>query len=115
MNNTYWNHNGTYEHFAQELRKLIPIEGEVPNKRKNPALEKFRKASNCYYDLYNNGLYNRAREFYHVFKIASGNYKYLPGAHRMFMEELYVQVEAKMDEVILAAMNEQALNLLEAA
>jgi hypothetical protein len=112
MENTYWAHRGRYQALGERLNDLIPIEGEVPNKRKNPALEKFRKASNCYYDLYNNGLWNRAREFYGVFKIASGNYKYLPGAHRTFMEELYIATEAKMDEIILAAMNEQAVNLL---
>lgn len=112
MSNTYWNNRGKHQEFADDLRTLVPAEGEVPNKRKNPALEKFRKASNCYYDLYNNGLFNRAHEFYHVFGIASGNYKYLPGAHRMFMEELYIATEAKMDEIILAAMKEQAVNLL---
>lgn len=114
MKNTYWNHKGKHQDFAEELRKLIPIEGEVPNKRKNPALEKFRKASNCYYDLYNNGLCNRAREFYGVFKIASSHFRYM-GPYPRFMEELYVRVEAKMDEIIEAAMAEQALNLLEVA
>jgi hypothetical protein len=117
MKNTYWNSNGKFQAFAEHLRTLVPIEGEVPNKRKNPALEKFRKASNCYYDLYNNGLWNRAREFYGVFKIASGNYKYLSG--RMygpsFMEELYVEVEAKMDEIVLAAMDEQVAHANAAA
>ena len=109
MKNTYWNNNGKYEDFAQKLNDLVPDEGEVPNKRKNPALEKFRKASNCYYDLYNNGLWNRAREFYGVFKIASGNFKYLPGARKMFMDELYELTEQKMDEIVLAAAEEQGI------
>jgi hypothetical protein len=110
--NTYWNENGKHQFAVDELNKLVPTSGEVLNKRKNPALEKYRKASNCYYDLYNNGLMNRAREFYGVFKIASSHYRYLPGAHRLFMEELYVAVEVKMDEIIEAAMAEQAVNLL---
>jgi len=114
MKDTYWNHSGKHEHLADELRKLIPLEGSVANPRKNPALEKFRKASNCYYDLYNNGLCNRAREFYGVFGIASSHYR-LGGPYSRFSDHLYAQVEAKMDEIIEAAMAEQALNLLEVA
>jgi hypothetical protein len=106
MNNTYWNHNGKYEEFAQELRKLVPISGEVPNKRKNPALERFRKASNCYYDLYNNGLCNRANEFRRVFGIRSSDYRHGNFRYTRF---LYEETEVVMDQIIINAAAEQGL------
>ena len=109
--NTYWNHNGKYEAFAQFLHTLIPLEGTVDKPHKNKALEKFRKASNCYYDLYNNGLWNRASQFAKVFGIRSSHYKYLPGAHQTFMDELYKETEKKMDEIVLEAMLEQTPNI----
>lgn len=104
MANTYWGSKGKFQAFADHLIKLIPAEGEVPNKKVFPALEKFRKASNCYYDLYNNGLYNRAREFRHAFGFASSNYKYGFG---QFSSTMYELVEAKMDRIVLDAMDEQ--------
>ena len=64
---TYWCSKGKYPELNEALQKLIPAEGPVANAKKNRALEKFRKASNCYYDLYNNGLCNRATEFRGVF------------------------------------------------
>lgn len=103
MSNTYWNRKGRYESFASQLRELIPEEGSVGSPRKNPKLEKFRKACNCYYDLYNNGLCNRAREFSSVFKIRSSDYR----GFYSFRAELYSVTESKMDEIVLAAYAEQ--------
>lgn len=108
-NASYWNGNGKYQHFAEELDALIPISGSVEHPRKNRALEKFRKARNCYYDLFNNGLCNRAREFYHVFGIASSHYKVGTWDHS---NRLYEVLEPIMDEIVLAAMKEQSVNLL---
>lgn len=67
---TYWCHKGKHEETIAALYKLVPAEGEVPDADTNPALEKFRIASNCYYDLYNNGLCNRWEEFEEVFSFA---------------------------------------------
>jgi hypothetical protein len=103
---TYWNHNGKFEDLANKLQKLIPDSGAVPSPRKNVALEKYRKAVNCYYDLYNNGLCNRARLFASVFGVASGRY----GSYRLgFSPSLYAQVEEKMNSIVLAAGKEQGL------
>lgn len=66
---TYWNNNGKYPEIAARLNAMIPREGEVLAADENPALEKFRHASNCYYDLYNNGLCNRADEFERIFGV----------------------------------------------
>ena len=106
--NTYWNHKGKYEGAVEELNKLVPTEGSVEHPRKNRALEKFRKASNCYYDFYNNGLWNRANEFRQVFGLASSRYKM--GCDR-FAQALYDQLEVKMDEIIEKAAAEQNIEL----
>ena len=107
--NTYWNHSGKYEAAAQELNKLIPCEGAVERPHKNRALEKFRKASNCYYDLYNNGLCNRARSFARVFGIASSAYRI---GNWRFAMGLYTATEVAMDDIVVAAAREQGLESL---
>ncbi len=66
----YWEGTGKYQKEYDRLQKLIPVEGEVPNHEQNRALETLRKAANCYYDLFNNGLCNRATEFRSVFGFA---------------------------------------------
>lgn len=99
---TYWNHKGKHEEIQAALQKLVPDSGEVPNADLHPALETFRIASNCYYDLYNNGLCNRGQEFAEVFDI-SGLY----GDKVELTQELIDRTESKMDEIILAAYAEQ--------
>jgi len=103
--NTYWNHNGKYNELAEKLQALIPAEGAVANPRKNKKLEKFRKAVNCYYDLYNNGLGNRASAFAKVFGIASRDYKYARSWR--YMDCLYTETEQVMDKIIYEAAVEQ--------
>jgi hypothetical protein len=107
--NTYWNSKGKYQTVAMKLQDLIPGSGPVESPRKNKALEKLRKATNCYYDLYNNGLYNRARQFYQIFKIPAMEYRM---GRYGFSEYLYNELEAKMDEIIENAAIEQGLNHL---
>lgn len=51
---TYW--AGKHKELVEALNARVPREGEVD--RKQPALERFRKASNAYYDTYNNGCCN---------------------------------------------------------
>lgn len=99
---TYWDSDGKYQERYNKLRDLIPATGEVVNHKQNPALEKLRKASNCYYDLFNNGLCNRASEFRRVFGfagtwIAKDGFPY------------YAPLEDKMDEIILNASREQGI------
>ncbi len=106
MEKSYWGSNGKHQDLHDKLRPLIPNSGSVENPNVNKALEKFRKASNCYYDLYNNGLCNRAREFAGIFKIASSRYPH-PVLRYSFSDRLYELVEEKMDEIILEAAKEQ--------
>lgn len=104
---TYWNHEGKYQKTANELQKKIPDSGSVNEPNKNKALEKFRKASNCYYDLYNNGLCNRATEFRQVFDIKSSMY----GGYPRFADHMYDLVEQKMNEIVKQAAEEQNIDL----
>jgi hypothetical protein len=97
---TYWAGNGKYQAQADALRALVPTFGPVENAKKRPALERYRKATNCYYDLYNNGLGNRAGQFASVFKIRSTDYKY---ARCEYNRQLYAVTETTMDAIIVEA------------
>ena len=113
--NTYWNHKGRHERQARALATRVPASGEVTKAICNPALEKFRIASNCYYDLYNNGLCNRFVEFREVFGFHG------PWVERDYDAEEYGEtenaawwtrenidrVETAMDAIVLAAAKEQ--------
>ena len=106
-NTTYWAHNGKYQKAVNAIESLIPTQGGVEYPRsKNRHLERCRKAINCYYDLYNNGLCNRQREFNRLFEIQASWYKMGNSWHR-FDSQLYAIVEKKMDQFIQAAAIEQ--------
>ena len=103
---SYWGKTGKYEDVYKQLWEKIPLMGSVEEPRKNRALEKLRKASNCYYDLFNNGLWNRAKEFYHVFGF--GGTVIVKNRFNENMWEMK-KLEEKMDEIILAAAKEQGI------
>ena len=60
--NTYWEEKGLHQEMANELNLLIPFMGSVENKRYRKKLERYRKAANAYYDIFNNGLMNRGNQ-----------------------------------------------------
>lgn len=62
---------GNLEQKVNELNRLIPLTGSVDNPKENPKLEKFRKAQNVVYDVFNNGLCNRARQVKGVFGVSA--------------------------------------------
>lgn len=103
---TYWNHDNMHMSITDRLQALIPACGSVSEPRMNKALEKYRKAVNVYYDLYNNGLGNRAKEFRNVFGFASSQYKIRPYE---YADLLYFKVEAAMDDIVIAAAKEQGV------
>ena len=100
---TYWCHRGKHEDLHTAIQEFIPTEGNVKLPRKNPALERFRIASNCYYDLYNNGLCNLARSFARVFGFSGIG---------VLTQSLIDRTDTKMDEIILAAYAEQSCEKL---
>lgn len=116
---TYWCNAGKHEDLNAKLQLLIPHKGPVENANLHPALETYRIACNCYYDLYNNGLGNRSKEFLSVFgfdaaEVGKPNYKI---RHRLqddfeissviLTQDLIDLTEIRMDEIILAAYAEQ--------
>ncbi len=104
---SYWNSKGGYQHIADMLCDRIPAEGACTNPRtKNKALDKFRRACNCYYDLYNNGLINRHAEFRRMFPDV---YMY-KGTYGYEISETRLQtLEEEMDAIVFAAGIEQGL------
>lgn len=106
---SYWNGRGRLKDYADKLNKLIPAAG--PCEPDAPRLDRFRVASNCYYDLFNNGLCNRAAEFRGVFKFSPRKehpVKYGSGIE--FEDEgLNARLNAALDLFIVEAAIEQGL------
>lgn len=108
---TYWNNNGKHQQAVEVLNKLVPDFGSVVNPAKNKALEKFRKASGVYYDIYNNGLCNRAKQF-KVFNIGPLNsVADRKGMYHKFFGNGLLKVEQAMDTIVAEAYREQQSNL----
>jgi hypothetical protein len=110
MDKTYWNGTGRYQQQADILEALIPVSGPVYDAEgANKHLDAFRRAVNCYYDLYNNGLYNRAREFNTVFKMTgvAKEIKARRWMDSMLSGDTRERIEDKMSQFVLAAMQEQ--------
>ena len=104
LDKSFWSHTSKLQAVSDKLHTLVPSSGSVEKPRKNRALEKYRNATNCYYDLYNNGLCNRSAQFRQVFGIASSHF----GSYRFgYSDHLYALVEDKMEEIVLSAAAEQ--------
>ena len=97
---TYWSGKGKHEALKDALEALIPPSGEVANASDNPKLERYRRAANCYYDLYNNGLCNRAKEFEEIFGFWAGG---------EFTQEVVNDTEKAMNRIIREAAKEQKI------
>ena len=59
--NISWGIHKSYKKLYDALWDKVPLMGEIKGKNYKK-LEKFRKASNVIYDIFNNGLMNRGRE-----------------------------------------------------
>ena len=65
---------GDLKPIIDQLQELVPFEGACESPRsKNKALDKYRRATNCVYDFFNNGLINRRSQFVRIF----GNAPYI--------------------------------------
>ena len=106
MENTYWNEKGTYCQLNVELEKLVPMSGSVDKPMKNKALERYRKASNAYYDIFNNGGRNRPGSIRAFFGFAMSSMK-CDGDYNWNL--IHHIVEPIMDQIILAAAKEQGI------
>lgn len=119
LENTYWSSNGKHQAIIEKLQALVPAEGPVQNPYKNKALEKFRKASNAYYRLYNDGDFNsgKGRMFGIEYISRFSKREYYTGwngrmeSHHAWAQGLYDEVETGMDRIIEAACKEQGIEL----
>jgi len=114
MSNTFWDGDSDLQDVADALATLIPPTGAVENPKKNKALEKFRRATNCYYDLYNNGLCNRRQEFYRLFEVRVSNFKFSwphKRRGRIDFDRIMPVVEPIMRQFVLDAAAEQKIEI----
>lgn len=112
LHTSYWAGNGRYKTLADRVDKLIPASGECPDaKGTNKALDKYRRARNCYYDLFNNGLCNRGQEFRAIFKV--GKLPRHPYSTHLDFDAIETEgkVDAVLDILIVKAAREQKVNL----
>lgn len=117
--NTYWNNKGTYPEAVEKLQALIPVSGSVANPYKNKALERFRKAQNAYYRLYNDGDFNSGKgRMFGIEYISRFRTRKFYTAHNGRMQSygcwaqgLYDEVEVGINKIIEAAAKEQGIEL----
>jgi len=106
-----WGINSGFKNLADQLNDLLPFQGKVQFSRsKNKQLEKFRKAQNLLYDLFNNALMNRRSEFKSFFgfvPINTSRYSYPVTAERWTQVENEMAVY--MNKIICDAAAEQGV------
>lgn len=73
---SYWAGNGEYQFLVNQLDELVPARGEVEHPYVNQKLERFRKATSAYYDLFNNGGCNRDTRVAYYFPGAISRARY---------------------------------------
>lgn len=113
-NLNYWSSKGLFQHLVEPLQAKLPASGACSKPRSaNKALDKFRRAGNAYYDIFNNGGCNRAGQIRNVFGISMSNYTF-GGRHRGYrtnFDRIFNDIEPIMDGIILDAAFEQGLLL----
>ena len=104
-----WGVNPGFKHLFDQLCEKLPLMGSVENPRStNKNLEKFRKAQNVIYDLFNNGLCNRRTEYRNMFgEVPIPGYGHEIGKIRWSQVE--DEVEANFTPIIIEAAKEQGL------
>ena len=101
--------NEGFKDLCDKLTELLPFEGrcEFPNS-KNKHLDKFRRAQNAAYDLFNNGLCNKQSLFKKIYGWSVG-YRETSYANRMTWSHWEDRVEEVLTPIIIAAAKEQGI------
>jgi hypothetical protein len=104
-----WGMNQGFSHLNNNLNDLLPLEGrcEFPNS-KNKALDKFRRAQNAAYDLFNNGLGNKRALFKSIFGWSVG-VRDTSYATKMQWSMWEDRVEEVLTPIMLEAAKEQGV------
>ena len=104
-----WGVNSGFKHLSDKLNELLPFEGRCENPMsKNKHLEKFRRAQNAAYDLFNNGLGNKRSLFKNIYGWSVG-YRETSYANRMTWSHWEDRVEEVLTPIIIAAAKEQGV------
>jgi len=104
-----WGVNSGFEGVREKLNDLIPLDGPCKNPRTtNKHLDKFRRAQNAVFDLFNNGLSNRRGLFKQIFGFAP-TMRDCDNARRMQWEHWEDRVEETLTPLIIAAAKEQGI------
>ena len=104
-----WGCNQGFSHLNNNLNDLLPLEGrcEFPNS-KNKALDKFRRAQNAAYDLFNNGLCNKRSLFQNIYGWSVG-VRDTSYATKMQWSMWEDRVEEVLTPIMLEAAKEQGV------
>jgi hypothetical protein len=105
----YWYRSGKYQQLAEALQSRIPMQGEIENKDESPCLEEYRKVSNQYYDLFNNGLHNQPYHFKRRFGVTVVEARSILRVGGILECDILRTIEASVDKFILEAATEQGL------
>ena len=106
-----WGVNIGFKGLADKLSELLPFEGRCEKPMSsNKNLEKFRRAQNAAYDLFNNGLCNRRGLFNNIFGWAPTQ-KSTYYASRMTWAQWEDNVEEILTPIILDAAKEQGIKI----
>ena len=104
-----WGVNEGFKHLQEKLDELLPLMGRVefPNS-KNKALDKFRRAQNAAYDLFNNGLGNKQSLFKKIYGWSVG-VRDTSYAQKSTWTHWENRVEEVLTPIIIAAAKEQGV------
>ena len=106
-----WGVNSGFETLREKLNDLVPLEGKCEFARsKNKNLDKFRRAQNAAYDLFNNGLCNKRGLFLQIFGWAPTQ-RDCHYASRMQWSHWEDRVEEVFTPIIQAAAKEQGVKI----
>jgi hypothetical protein len=105
----YWYRSGKYQQLSEALQTRIPMQGEIENKDENPKLEEYRRVSNQYYDLFNNGLHNQPYHFKRRFGVTVVEARSILRVGGILECDILRTIEASVDKYILEAAAEQGL------
>ena len=104
-----WGIHEGFKTAVDKLNELLPFEGRVEySQSKNKNLEKFRRAQNAAYDLFNNGLCNKSRLFKDIYGWSVG-YRETSYANRMTWSHWEDRVEEVLTPIIQKAIKEQGV------
>ena len=104
-----WGVNEGFKDLCDKLTELLPFEGRCESRMsKNKHLEKFRRAQNAAYDLFNNGLGNKRSLFKKIYGWSVGP-RDTSYAQKMTWSHWEDKVEEVMTPIIIAAAKEQGV------